>query len=267
MRARHEGEEYFETRNQPRDGDDGEDVMSAGDRTTWIHAVREGALGAWPICLGYLAIGLAFGVIAQKAGFNPLEIGLMSLLVYAGSAQFIAVSMLSAGAGFVPVVLTAFTVNLRHLLMSSSLVVYLNRIGFGWLSLFAYGVTDESFALNLARFRVDEAWDWRRALVLNHTANLAWIACTVAGGYFGRFIPPGAFGIDYALSAMFICLLVFQLRGRLYFVVAIIGGVSAVVISLLIPGNSYIIVASVVAATAGVILKRSRLSFLRGEES
>ncbi|MBW2557333.1 MAG: AzlC family ABC transporter permease [Deltaproteobacteria bacterium] len=219
--------------------------------------IKDGVVGAWPICLGYLAIGLAFGVIAQKAGFSPMEIGLMSLLVYAGSAQFIGISMLSAGAGIIPIIITTFTINLRHMLMSSSLSTFMRNLGIGKLSLFAYGVTDESFALNTARFR-DGNWDWRRALVLNHTSNLAWIISTVAGGFSGRFIPAGALGIDYALIAMFVCLLVFQLRGRLYVIVAIISGILAVTLSLFLPGNAYIVAASVIAATLGVFLKRSK---------
>ena len=239
---------------------------SEAHNTHWMGILKDGVIGAWPICLGYLAIGLAFGVLAQKAGLSPLEIGLMSLLVYAGSSQFIAVSMLGAGAGIVPIVLTTFTVNLRHMLMSSSLSTFMRNLGAGRLSLFAYGVTDESFALNSAKFR-DGQWDWRRALVLNHTTNLTWIASTVAGGFGGQFIPAGAFGIDYALSAMFICLLIFQLRGRLYVVVAIVAGLLAVGLSLILPGNSYIVIASVIAAALGVILKRSRVSSNAGGQA
>jgi predicted branched-subunit amino acid permease len=199
--------------------------------------IKDGITAAWPICLGYAPIGLAFGVLAQKAGLSPGEIGLMSLLVFAGSAQFIAVSMISGGAAAIPIILTTFTMNA------------------GWLSLYAYGVTDESFALNMARFR-EETWDWRRALVLNHTANLAWIFSTIIGGYGGQFIPSGAFGIDYALPAMFICLLVLQIRGGLYVVVALISGLMAVVFSLLFPGNAYIVAATVAAATMGVFLRK-----------
>lgn len=217
--------------------------------------MKEGSKAAWPICLGYIPIGMAFGVLAQKSGLTPLEIGLMSLLVFAGSSQFIAVSMLNAGAAPLPILITTFTVNLRHLLMSSSLAVYLGRAHRGWISLFAYGVTDESFAVNLTKFR-DGAWDWQRALVLNHAANLVWIFSTVMGGYCGQFIPPGALGIDYALIAMFLCLLVFQLRGRVYALTAIISGVSAVFLSLLIPGNAFVVIASVSAATVGVMLRR-----------
>ena len=232
-------------------------INSEEKTVNWTAIIKDGVIGAWPICLGYLAIGLAFGVIAQKAGFSPMEIGLMSLLVYAGSAQFIGISMLSAGAGIVPIVITTFTINLRHMLMSSSLSTFMRNLGIGRLSLFAYGVTDESFALNTARFREGD-WDWRRALILNHTSNLAWIISTVAGGLGGRFIPAGAFGIDYALIAMFVCLLVFQLRGRMYTIVALIAGILAVVLSFLLPGNSYIVIASVIAATLGVFLKRSK---------
>lgn len=218
-------------------------------------SLAQGITAGWPICLGYVPIGLAFGVLAQKAGLTPFEIGLMSVFVFAGSSQFIAVSMLSAGATVASIVITTFTVNLRHFLMSSSLAVFLSREKRTKLSLFAYGVTDESFAVNYIKFK-DGDWDLNRSLVVNHIANFTWIVSTVAGGYSGQFIPERAFGIDYALIAMFICLLIFQLRGREYVITAIIAGILAVTLSLIIPGNSYIIIASVLAATAGVFIKK-----------
>ena len=88
--------------------------------------VLEGIKAAWPICLGYLPLGFAFGVLAQKAGLDLLDIALMSILVYAGSSQFIAVAMISGAAAPVSIILTTFVVNLRHLLMSSSLAVHLH---------------------------------------------------------------------------------------------------------------------------------------------
>jgi 4-azaleucine resistance transporter AzlC len=169
--------------------------------------LKSGLTAGWPICLGYLPIGMAFGVLAQKAGLTPLQIGLMSIMVFAGSAQFIAVSMLSGGASAAAIITTTFVVNLRHVLMSSALAVYLRAAHRGLLALYAYGVTDESFAVNLPRFNARD-WSLSRALVVNHAANLTWFISTVAGGIGGRFIPEGALGIDYALIAMFICLLV-----------------------------------------------------------
>jgi len=214
-----------------------------------------GASAAWPICLGYIPIGLAFGVLARKAGLTPLQIGMMSVFVFAGSSQFIAVSMLADGVSAIAIILTTFMVNLRHLLMSSSLAVFFKGEDRKKLSLFAYGVTDESFAVNLARLR-DGEWNLNRSLVVNQMANAAWLASTVIGGFGGQFIPEKAFGIDYALIAMFICLLVFQFRGRRYVITAMIAGILAVIFSLLIPGNSYIILASVIAATIGLIFRK-----------
>ena len=214
----------------------------------------DGVRAGLPICLGYIPIGLAFGVIAQKAGLGPLEIAMMSILVFAGSSQFIAVSMISSGAEILSVIITTFMVNLRHFLMSSSLSRFSGNKRGGFLSVFSYGITDESFAVNLSRFTQNE-WDMNRALVVNQTANLVWILSTVAGGIGSQFIPQKAFGIDYALIAMFICLLVFQLRGNLYVVTAVIAAVMAVGFALFIPGNSYIIIASMTAATIGVLIK------------
>jgi predicted branched-subunit amino acid permease len=148
-------------------------------------------------------------------------------------------------------------VNLRHALMSSALALPLKGVSRRFLALFAYGVTDESFAVNMARFRAD-GWDRWRALVVNHATNLTWIVSTVAGVWVGEFIPAGAFGIDYALTAMFICLLVFQLRSRFYAVVAAFSGLVATLLYVTVPGNSHIVIAAVVAATAGYALRRSR---------
>jgi 4-azaleucine resistance transporter AzlC len=221
----------------------------------WQRTLIAGMKAAWPICVGYVPIGLAFGVLAQKAGIQPLAIGAMSLLVFAGSAQFIAVSMLSAGADPVSIILTTFIVNLRHILMSSSLSVYLQNCSRKFLSLAAYGVTDESFAVNLTRFRTG-SWTPREALAVNQISNAAWISSTIVGGYCGELIPEGSFGIDYALSAMFISLLVLQLRGRLYILTALISGFLAVLLSVLLPGNVHVMTASLLAATLGFLIKR-----------
>jgi 4-azaleucine resistance transporter AzlC len=199
---------------------------------------------AWPVCLGYTAIGLAFGVLAQKAGFSPWQIGLMSLVVYAGSAQFIAVSLLSQGAAALVVIGTTFIVNLRHLLMSAALAVHLRPLPRKWLPLFAYGVTDESFAVNMNRF-VEGTWDWRRALAVNHLTNLTWILATIAGGLGGQYLPAHILGIDFALTAMFVGLLVMQLSGRKEILVAVLAGVVACLVYYVSGGYYHVFIAPV----------------------
>jgi 4-azaleucine resistance transporter AzlC len=220
-----------------------------------IDGMKEGLKAAWPICLGYFPIGLSLGVLAQKGGLLPWQVGLMSILVFAGGSQFIAIAMLGSGASIPAIVATTFMVNLRHLLMSSALAVHFPGVSRRFLALFAYGVTDESFAVNMVRFN-QGGWDRRSALTLNQAGNLTWLASTVAGVYVGQFIPAGALGIDYALTGMFICLLVFQLRGPVFAATALVAAFCSVLAYLWLPGNAYVIVASCLAATAGFVLKR-----------
>ena len=217
--------------------------------------LRDGTLAAWPICLGYFPIGLAFGVLAQQAGLPWWAVAMMSVLVFAGSSQFICVAMLASGASAAAIIFTTFVVNLRHTLMSSALAVHLSGVSRRFLALFAYGVTDESFAVNIARFR-EGKWDRRRALVVNQLANAVWFIATVTGCLVGQFVPQGALGIDYALTAMFICLLVFQVHGRIHLLTGLLAAVIAVAWYLLIPGDSYIVGAAVSAATLGYLLQR-----------
>ena len=217
--------------------------------------MRQGAAAAWPICLGYFPIGLALGVLAQKAGLPWWAVAMMSVLVFAGSAQFICVAMISAGASIPGIILTTFVVNLRHVLMSSALAIHMQGVSRRFLALYSYGVTDESFAVNLTRFR-DGGWDRWRALTVNHLANSVWILATVFGALVGQFIPQGTLGIDYALTGMFICLLVFQLQGRIYILTGLLAAIISVCWYLYIPGDSYIVGSSMTAATLGYFLKR-----------
>jgi 4-azaleucine resistance transporter AzlC len=217
---------------------------------------REGLGAAWPVCLGFLPIGLSLGVLAQKIGLAPWQTALMSLVVFAGGSQFVAVAMIGSGASATAIVTTTLMINLRHLLMSSALSVHFPNVSRRFLALFAYGVTDESFAVNMARFN-QGGWNRHSALVLNQATNATWIFSTAAGAWAGQFIPAGALGIDYALTGMFICLLVFQLRGMIFVATSVIAACCSLAAYLWLPGNVYVILASCLAATAGFALKRT----------
>lgn len=102
-----------------------------------------------PIAIGYLALGIACGILAQQAGLTPLEALGMSVLVFAGSGQFIGIAMMAQGAALVSIGLTIFIVNLRHLLFSSTLMNFFNGRSKNFLIGYAHGITDETFAVNL----------------------------------------------------------------------------------------------------------------------
>lgn len=171
----------------------------------------EGVKACLPTVLGYLGIGLAAGVIGNGVGLSVIEILLMSVFIYAGSAQFIICGMLAVQAPPAAMILTTFLVNLRHFLMSMSVANHfkeesvLESIGVGTL------LTDESYgvlttALNNAK-KVSVPW----TNGLNMTAYLTWILATGVGGLLGSILPdPEKVGLDFALVAMFLGLFVLQ---------------------------------------------------------
>ncbi len=216
---------------------------------------KRSMLAIWPICMGYVPLGLAMGVLGEKAGLSPLQVGFMSILVFAGSGQFIAVSMLAGGASVLSIVATTFVVNLRHLLMSSALAVQYMGESRKKVSLLSYGIVDETFAVNMNQLK-GGSWPIENAITASVAAHSSWILSTIAGCFFGQFIPEKAFGLDYALTAMFIILLIFQLGGGIFIFCALLSSALAVGIALVLPGNAYIIIATLLTATIGVMVKK-----------
>lgn len=232
-----------------------EDSLRVPGPSTWMEGVR----AASPVMLGYVPIGFAFGVLARTAGLSPLEVGLMSLLVYAGSAQFIGVGMLAAGAAAPAIISTTFLVNLRHLLMSTALVPSL-RANTAWQnSLLAYGITDETFAVNTAILQGRPAGPAYVA-GLHIASQSSWVIASVAGALAGQMVGnTEALGLDFALPAMFVGLLMPNLRGeerKPRLAAALVAALLAVGIAVAFPGTSWnIIAATLVAATVGVLWK------------
>lgn len=220
-----------------------------------------GAKKALSIVLGYLPLGFAYGALASLAGLELVHIVGMSFLVFAGSAQFIAVSMLATGAGSAAIIATVFLVNLRHLLMSASLSPYMQGYPRRVLPLLAFWLTDENYALACGELKKYER-SHLFMLGLFGTSYAGWVLGGVLGGVFGRFFSSqdAALTMEYALYAMFIFLLVIQATERRLVLAA---GVSAL-LSLLfyhyIPGSWYIILACVCTATLGVMTEKCRKS-------
>jgi len=219
------------------------------------HGWTSGVVHALPIVLGYIPIGIAFGILAQKAGLSTLNALLMSLIVFAGSAQLIAVGLIGAGAPPLSIVLTTFVVNLRHLLMSAAIAPHLRGWSKGELSAFAFELTDETFALHTTRFD-SLAFDRAETFAINVTAHTAWVVGSAIGVTLGQQIHNvERLGLDYVLPAMFIALLVLQLKNRRQLAVALLAGALAVGLSALGLNRWNVIVATLIGATVGAFFE------------
>lgn len=216
--------------------------------------IRAGVREAVPVVLGYLPIGLAYGVLGSTSGLPFWAIVAMSVVVYAGSAQFIAVSLISQGASPVSLILTTFVVNLRHLLYSSALSPRLERMSAGRLAWVAAELTDESFVMAARAAAPGERLGFGFVAGLNGTAQVAWVAGSAAGALAGTLIgDPLRFGFDYALVAMFLGLLALQLRGRTEAFVGLMAGAVSLALHLLGVGTAGVVAATVLASGAGLL--------------
>jgi 4-azaleucine resistance transporter AzlC len=213
---------------------------------------------AMPIVMGYMPIGMAYGVLAQQAGLSTFNTVAMSVIVYAGSSQLIAAGLFGAGAPALSIILTTFVVNLRHMLFSAALSPYLKRWPKGALAAFAYEMTDESFALHSAQFPSGVP-PRAEVFALNATAQVAWVLGGWLGAVVGGLITDvRPWALDYTLPAMFIALLVMQVKVRAEVLVALLTGLLAVLFTLWGVGQWSVILATVVGATLGVIVEQLR---------
>ena len=224
--------------------------------TSALRSWMRGAGTSLPIILGYLPIGFAFGVLSQKSGLSSANTLFLSLIVYAGSSQLIAVSLFANGAPAISIIITTFIVNLRHLLMSASIAPYLVRWRKSSLAAFAYQLTDETFALHSVRFAEDVP-PQEEVFGLNATVQMGWVFGTWLGLTAGRYVPDvRPFALDYALPAMFLALLVLILRTRIQVAVAILAGLLSVALLLSGVDQWNVLLAAVVVATLGVGLEQ-----------
>jgi 4-azaleucine resistance transporter AzlC len=211
---------------------------------------REGVLASVPLVPSVFVYGTVFGGLAVEAGLRVLEVWGMSVLVFAGAAQFIAVPMIAAGASPLAIVVTTYVVNMRHYLMAATLAPSFRTFPRGWLPVIAHFVNDESFAVAVARRNPPDPWLFVGSAVAVSGSFLAGVAVGTQLG--GLVADPMRWGLDFAFPAVFVALLAGQLRRPSDWVIATVAGALAVGIALALPGSWHVAIAgfavSVVAA-------------------
>lgn len=219
---------------------------------------RAGFVAIMPIWLGTIPFGAIYAVSALDAGLTPAQTLAMSLLVFAGAAQFTAVGLFASGAAPLTIVITTLIINLRHLLLGASLAPFVRRSPAWIKGAQAFFLTDESYAVALARYlegRGSPAFQ----LGVNISLYLAWQCSTAAGIALGALIPdPSAYGLELIFPLTFIGLLMPLLRKRVNALVAALSGALAMGGALALPGRWYILIAGVVASGVGAWLTRSQ---------
>lgn len=181
-----------------------------------LYMIQRGVIAGLPIMLGYLPIALTYGVLASQTGMTNIELTLMSVLVFAGAAQFLAVGMVAAGTGIIEIIIATFILNLRHFVMSLSFVNRLRNIALKAKIPLTLGLTDETFTVSALYKREAKeshgAWFYA-SLILS--AYISWVGGSFLGGMLGDVMPARiSESMGIALYAMFIGLLIPSVKGN-----------------------------------------------------
>lgn len=216
-------------------------------RTEYIAGLKS----AVPVIFGFIPVGIAYALMARQAGFNVFETCLMSITVFAGASQMMAVGMYTQGAGILAIILATFLLNLRHFIMSTCVMNKMQEAPKPAKIAGAFGVTDESFAIFTTK---KEHSSFAYFLGLVTVTYLSWNIGTLIGAVTSDFLPEiltASFGI--ALYAMFIGLISPGLHGnkRLCLLV-LLTAVCNTLLCLVIPQIWALIISSLVCAGAGV---------------
>ena len=146
--------------------------------------IFEGMKDSLPIIFGYAPLGIALGIMASAASFAWHNMLSMSAIVFAGSAQFIGVNMIASGSAMAAIIITTFFVNFRHFLMSTAYSPYFKDASTPQLLIMSFGITDESFAVGINKFKHSPQYATPEYIIaLNTSAYLCWISFTVRNNF------------------------------------------------------------------------------------
>lgn len=220
-------------------------------------ALRAAFPATIPVLTGYLCIGMAYGLLMANAGYGVFWALLLSLLCYAGSMEFVAVSLLTAGFDPVQALLMALMINARHAFYGLSILEKYR--GTGWARPFLiFSLTDETFSLVSTLEPLDGVTRRDFYFWISLLDYLYWQMGSVLGALIGGLLPFDTTGLDFALTALFIVLFLEQWRKRENRPAALIG-LGCTAVSLAVVGADRLVIPAMVLILAVLLGGRNKL--------
>lgn len=227
-------------------------------RARFLRGVRLGL----PIFLGYMPVGMAFGVIASTVGFSVVQATACSATALAGAGQFIALSVLRAGESALGVLIATTVVNLRYVLFGATLSPYLRGMTLPQQAMLAFTLTDETFAVNINDRREGRSTGMSM-LGVGAIAWAGWVGGTLIGSTASAWVgDPSRWGVEFAMPAMFTALLIALAENRSHLVIAFVAGGLTLVLPLMgplgltVPPSSAVLISAMTAAVLGAVWAR-----------
>lgn len=210
-----------------------------------------------PVMLGYIFLGMAFGLMLQNAGYNFLWAFLASAIIYAGSMQFVLVTLLTSGVSLVYAAVMTLFINGRHIFYGLSFVEKYKKMGKAYPYL-VFSLTDETYSV-LCGTRVPEDMDEKKVYFwISLFDQCYWVAGSTLGALAGQYITFDSTGIDFSMTALFVVIVIEQWQEKEAHISAVIGAVCGIVFLLLFGADSFILPALLCAMLALLIMHRTK---------
>jgi len=216
-------------------------------------AFFEGVRDIAPMMLGVIPFGIVFGVAATAAGVSTLAALAMSMIMFSGAAQIIAVQLLAAGAPFAVILLSCLVVSLRLVMYSAAMAPYLRPLDHRWRALLSFVLTDQAFAGTLQRFQTSNDVRANASYFLGSGALLwvVWQLATLAGVLAGQIIP-ASWQLEFVVPLCFLAVLVPLLRDRVSILVFTVATIAVVALDAM-PLRLSMVCAGLLGIAAGVL--------------
>jgi 4-azaleucine resistance transporter AzlC len=219
---------------------------------------RAAIVEGWPIFVTAVVVGIAFGLTARQSGLSIVETSATSIIVFAGAAQFVMVDLLRTGTPVPLIVLTVLLLNARHLLMAAALRPFVQVASLPRRFGLAYVLTDEAFAMGIGWFRRGHR-DLAYYAVFSTVLWCSWNVGTLLGAIFGAGIEdPQRFGIDFAITAVFVAIVAIGVRHRVDVAVALAAALVAAALRLAGASAVAVVVAGALAPLVAFAIREER---------
>jgi len=215
-----------------------------------------GAKATFPLIVGAIPFGIIFGALASTAGLSSWATQAMSFFVFAGSAQFIAATLIAGGSGVLLIIFTTLIVNLRHMLYAATMSPHVRDLPQKWLLPLGFWLTDESFVASIQRYqREDDSpnkhWFFFGSAVFMYSN---WQLCTFIGILAGQRIEdPLKWGLDFAMIVTFIGMTIPMLKSKSAVGAAVASGLTAYLLRGL-PNKLGLVIATLAGIGSGMLL-------------
>lgn len=225
------------------------------------YTAKRAFITSLPVMAGYTVLGTGFGILLRGAGYGGVWAFGMSVLIFAGSMQYVGVSLISGGASLITTIITSFMVNARHLFYSISMIGKYRDSG-KYKPYLIFALTDETYSLLCGGETPDGTDPDLYRFLVSGFNQCSWIAGSVIGNLLGAALPSGTAGVEFSMTALFVASFTQQWLDSRDHIPAVIGLLETL-LCLVVFGPESFLIPSMLLITLTLTLLRPRLS--RGE--